>query len=398
MKKSKPEYHAAGGAVRDLLLGRAHHDVDYVFAGSQTAFIQSNPQARKVQNNTTCLYILNGQEYAILETAPDREEEALAADLARRDFTINALLLSGQGVIHSHPQAFSDLTHRILRPASPTALESDPVRALRAARFSAELPDFSLHSDCYEQMRTTSARELLADIAPEQAGRECLKACMGALPGNFLRSLRRGGCLAPWFEEFSKGGALPAGPPVFHDTDVLEHTARVMDAVAGQAKSAGARLAGKNLRLAVWMALCHDIGKTTTPHNVLPRHIGHEQRGAALAAELGERLRLPTLFTKAGALAAELHMKAANYPLLRPNTKLTLLLRVSEAHIAEPFFALVAADTQNQELPPRMRHDLERILGVKLPLEWQSKGQFSGEHLRMLRCRVLANRPEAEKN
>ena len=59
---------------------------------------------------------------------------------------------------------------------------------------------------------------------------------------------------------------MPAGPAPFHNESVLEHTADVMD-----------KLAGSPLR--VWMGFCHDIGKTETKEMLLPSHHGHGERG-----------------------------------------------------------------------------------------------------------------------
>lgn len=389
MKKTDIECYAAGGAVRDLLLGRRRRDVDYVCINGQKNFIQRNPGARKIENGISTHYLLNGQEFSFLAPVPGREKTALAADLLRRDFTINALLLSPHGVIHAHPSAFADLGRGIIRPASPSALFEDPVRVFRAARFSAEFPDFSLHEDCLEQMRSVARRGLLDSIAAEQVGKECLKACGAVNPGNFLRILRDTGCLAPWFAEFARGGSLPAGPPAFHDGTVLEHTAEVMDRTAAIRAEYGPGQVGHSASLAAWMALCHDLGKCATAPEVLPRHLGHENRGAGMAYLLGKRLRLSNQYCKAGQLASELHMKAGRYADLRPGTRVDLLIRLHGASMALPFFILVAADSAQSHLPGLMGAELDRILAVKLPSQWRNKGKASGEYLRQMRCKAI---------
>ena len=384
-------FYTAGGAVRDLLLGRPMRDADFVFAGPAEAFILRYPAARKTKDAPHTIYLLNGQEYGFLDPSLP-PAEALAADLARRDFTINALLLSDDGVLHAHHRALDDLRHRRIRPASPSSLRDDPVRVFRAARFAAALPGFALHEETLAQMRSLAdspdGRAALDAIAAEQVGNELRKACLGDEPGRFLRELCRGGCLAPWFDEFSRAGTIPAGPARYHDADVLEHTARVMDACAARCRDDG--LADRERALAVWMALCHDIGKPATPAELLPRHLGHEVSGEPRARALGLRLRLPALFIKAGGMAARLHMKAGRYHELRPGTRVDLLTALHSAGLLRPFSRMAAADSGLQELPELMKEECERILAVSLPDAWKNRGAASGARLRELRALRLA--------
>lgn len=397
------KYYVAGGAVRDLLLGRSLRDVDYVFAATEDEFIQRNPTARKIQSAPCSIYLLDGQEFTPLFQCD------VMRDLYRRDFTINALLLSEDGILRMHPEALTDLRHRRIRPASPSALADDPIRAFRAARLAAGLPDFSLHDDALRQMRSLSgdspaipakdrpgdsapsfphASSSLHSIAAEQVGNETRKACLADAPGNFLRALRQGNCLEPWFREFVRADSIPAGPCTYHDSSVLEHTAKVMDATARIVRQqTGTR---EERALAVWMAFCHDIGKGATAADILPHHYGHEARGAELALVLGRRLRLPNLFIKAGKLAALLHMQAGNYALLRPGTKTDLLMDLHAANILTPFAWMAAADASQPDLSRILRHDYMRILAVRLPEQWRNQGELSGIRLRELRCMAIA--------
>ena len=395
------KYYAAGGAVRDLLLGQSLRDADYAFAATEEEFIQRNPTARKIQSTAYPVYLLDGQEFAPLLQGD------VVQDLLRRDFTINALLLAEDGVLRMHPLALDDLQKRRIRAASPSSLADDPVRVFRAARLAAKLPDFSLHEETLKQMRALAAEVApeagdntktdrkpasvvgpsLHSIPAEQAGNEIRKACLTDKPGNFLRALQQGGCLTPWFEEFDRAAFIPAGPPANHDSSVLEHTARIMDATAAIARQQGG--AKEQRALAVWMALCHDIGKSATPKDLLPHHYEHEARGAAMAETLGLRLRLPNIFAKAGKLAALLHMKAGAYARLRPGTRADMLVSLHAAGLVSPFSWMAAADSSQDDLPLLLRQDLERILSVSLPEEWRGKGEQSGRRLRELRCMAL---------
>ena len=386
MKKSLARCHAAGGAVRDILLGRRRRDVDYVCLGSPEEFIQRNPTARKVENSLYCLYLLNGQEYVFFEAPPGREEPVLAKDIARRDFTINALLLSPEGLLRSHPETFADLRDRVIRPASSKALLEDPVRVLRAARFTADLPEFALHAESLDQMRQVVEKGLLASIAPEQAGRECLKACMTLRPGNFLRALQEANALLPWFQEL----APPNGEAY---ADVIDRAARNMDATAEFAEQSQLGQKNKNWpALAVWLSLCHTLGTCATPEQLTRSADRDVQSQEPQARTLGERLRLPSLFCKAGALAAGASVRTASYERLSPGDKVDLLIRLHTMHVAMPFFVALAANWEQYHLPDVMRQDLERILPVKLSLQWRNRGKISGERLKHMRCAVIADR------
>ena len=391
-------YEVAGGAIRDLLLGLPLRDVDYAFAATEEEFIQRNPAARKIQTAPCPVYLLDGQEFAPLI------RRDVMRDLSRRDFTVNALLLAENGVLRMHPDALEDLRNRRIRPASPSALADDPVRAFRAARLAARLPDFSLHEETLVQMRALAAtndaassdapsvaevRSFLDAIPAEQVGKELRKACLAHKPGNFLRALRQGDCLVPWFAEFVRAGSLPAGPAAYPNPSEFEHTTNKKEATAEVARHHGGTEAER--ALSVWMALCHDLGKSETPGDILPHHYGHEGRGAVMAESLGLRLRLPGIFVKAGKLAALLHMKAGRYASLRPGTRTDMLMRLHAADLVAPFSWMAAADSSQPELPDLWQRDCERLLAVRLPEHWRDKGELSGIRLRELRCMALSH-------
>lgn len=384
--------YAAGGIIRDLLLGRTVQDADFVFDLPEDEFLQRNPDARKTKSGPFPVYFLGGQEYTPLNPPALQEKTSLSpqkANLLGRDFTINALLLSDCGILYTLPNTLADLRAGIIRPASDASLAHDPVRAYRAARFYAVLSGFSLHEETVSAMRTLREADLQT-IAAEQVAKETLKALAGCRPGNFLRGLALGQCLLPWFVEYAEADAVVAGPPGRHSGSVLEHTAEVMDTVAQEAGALGV----KERSLAVWMALCHDIGKTATPKEVLPRHLGHEERGVAMAQSLGLRLKMPMRYVRAGMLAAGKHMTGGRYAELRPGTRVDLLTLLHAADMVRPFSLLCAADTQNSRLPDLIHQDLARILAVRLPENWRNCGEQSGRQLRELRCAALRKAPQ----
>ena len=364
------EIFLAGGAVRDLLLGRPVADRDYLVTGAtREAFQEKFPAAREV-GHAFPIFLLEGLEFAF----PRREP--LTEELRSRDLTVNALLLDSHGNLYCHPQGLDDLYARILRPASRQSFLDDPLRVFRAARFQAALPDFIPHEELIDVMRTTARRGLLDTISADRIGMETRKALATDAPGNFLRLLAEADCLSPWFEEFGNASDIPAGPLPYHDTNVLEHTCRVMDSVRGNP-------------LAVWAALCHDLGKTLTPPDELPTHHGHDKAGTAMAETLAKRIRLPNTHVAAGANGARWHMVAARYDTLRPGTKVDLLMRLHTSQTLDTVFALVRAD-QDKDFLRQAKADLRTILKVRLPKVDRNLDAESGRRLRILRAQALA--------
>lgn len=367
-------WYVVGGAIRDLLLGRTPRDVDFAFSGGVDAFVQALPQACKVGRSVD-VWLVDGMEFRPMQGHNIQE------DLRARDLTINALAVDEKGRLHAHPDALTDLRGKVLRPTARDAMRRDPARVFRVARMAAELPDFAVHEETLRQMRELGATEALAGLPPERVCREVLRAMEAPRPSRFLAVLDRGRCLEPWLTEWAGGGAVTAGPAPWHDNSVLEHAGEIMDQVAGDP-------------LAVWMALCHDVGKVTTDPALLPHHYAHEMRGAGAAAALAARLRLPTRYRAAGALAARLHMKAGRYRTLRPGTRRDILWEVHAARLDEPFWKVVNADS-GQNLSLDVARDLAIILAVHLPEPWRDRGEMSGRHMRELQCEALARAPAA---
>ncbi|WP_207263604.1 tRNA nucleotidyltransferase [Desulfovibrio sp. Huiquan2017] len=361
----------AGGAVRDLLLGRPLHDRDYLVMGAtREEFRQTFPRAREV-GRTFPVFLVDNMEFSFPRA------DSLDEELKARDLTVNAQLLDENGELILHPQGFDDLTERVLRPASSHSLTDDPLRVLRAARFAAQLPDFTAHAELIEAMREVGRDGRLAALSADRVVSELRKALESPRPGNFLRLLAKADCLLPWFPEFEKARAIPAGPLPYHDSDVLTHTCRVMDDLAGNP-------------VAVWMGLAHDLGKTLTPKKQLPRHYGHDLAGVPLAEAAALRLRMPNEYKNAGMKAARWHMTAARYGQLRPGTRVDMLMDLHLSGTLSPLFKLVLAD-HGEDHGDRARKELAAILPVRLAPEDRNQGAQSGEKLRMLRAQVLRN-------
>ncbi len=358
-----------GGAVRDELLGRPVQDRDFVVIGGSVAELLRRVPGLTQVGRREPVWVRAGEEYT-LSAAPSIE-----ADLALRDLTINALAKDEAGEVVALPGALDDLAARVLRPVAQANFLADPLRLVRAARFAAQLPAFTVDTSL-AAIAAVLPTEAWAKVAAERVGAEVAKACAAPAPGRFLRLLVEWGGFGAWGALWQKAQAIPAGPAPLHNESLAEHTAQVMDRCAGDAKT-------------VWMALTHDLGKIATPHQRWPHHHGHEGRGEVLAWQWGELLRLPKAWIHAGAFGARWHMAAAHYATLRRGTRVRMVLGLARYGLLESMARLVVADG-GLDIGPWLVEDWRRIKAVHLPRHVQGLGPKSGEILHALRCAALA--------
>jgi tRNA nucleotidyltransferase (CCA-adding enzyme) len=359
-----------GGKIRDYLLGIKNFDSDYiVFDADEKKLLEKFPDMKKVGKKKP-VYISNGNEYTISDF------DCIEKDLESRDLTINAVARSHKNDIIYHPKALEDIEKKILRPVSVKNFLDDPLRVFRAARFSAVFPDFKISEELVHAMKITAEKGLTANISPERVGNELRKAFAAKSPENFIRLLRETKNLSPWLKEFENADKIPAGPEKFHGKNtVFDHTEICMKKVYGSS-------------LLVWMAFCHDLGKTKTPEKILPSHHGHEKAGAELAEKIGKRLRLPSKFIRAGITAARYHMKTGRYNELKPSTRVRLLTELYTRGFFREVFIITKADKGKNYLA-MAEEDLERILSISLPEEKKGLDKKSGDILFQMRCEAL---------
>jgi tRNA nucleotidyltransferase (CCA-adding enzyme) len=283
-----------GGAVRDRLLGRHCGDRDWVVVGG-------TPQAMADQGYTPVgkdfpvfLHPRTKEEYALARTerksghgyhgfqihaSPD---VTLEEDLQRRDLTINAMAEDDAGQVIDPYGGQRDLADRVLRHVSP-AFAEDPVRILRLARFAARFHDFSVADDTLALMRQMVAQGEVDHLVPERVWQELARGLMEDQPSRMFEVLRACGALARLLPEVDRLWGVPQRADYHPEVDTGVHLMMVLDVSARLKTSLAVRYA----------CLCHDLGKGTTPADILPRHIGHEMRSLALLRPLSERLRVP---------------------------------------------------------------------------------------------------------
>ncbi|OUN08251.1 hypothetical protein B5G43_02395 [Flavonifractor sp. An92] len=285
------EASAVGGCVRDLLRGEDPHDWDIttsarpeevlkVFAGEQVL-------TTGLRHGTAAV-LLDGNPYEVTTYRADgtytdgRRPDAvvfvsaLEEDLARRDFTVNAMALDRHGVLHDPFGGQADLQHKVLRCVGEPErrFREDGLRLMRALRFAATLK-FSIHPDTARALHT--CRDMLTHVAGERIQAELFRLLPGPGAGAVLRAFPD--VLAVFWPELAPLPGFDQRSP-WHCYDLWEHTVRAVENVPPTIP----------LRLA---ALLHDVGKPacfSVDESGTGHFYGHPAVSARLADEMLRRL------------------------------------------------------------------------------------------------------------
>ncbi len=333
-----------GGAVRDELLGYPIKDKDYVVVGSTPEQMVAAGFRPVGKDFPVFLHPKTHDEYALARTERKTAkgykgfvvhaspEITLEQDLARRDLTVNAIAKNEVGEFVDPFHGIDDIKSKTLRHVSDAFVE-DPVRILRIARFSARLADFNIAPETLSLMQQmVDAGEVDALVA-ERVWQELAKGLMEKKPARMFEVLRSCGALKRIIPELDNLWGVPQPPQHHPEVDTGVHVMMVLDYAAQQAFSLPVRFA----------ALMHDLGKGTTPKEMLPRHIGHEERGVHLVKEVCKRLRVPNDCKELAVMVAKFHGKLYQSLDMRPSTLLEFLIQLDAIRQPERFNGFLQA-------------------------------------------------------
>jgi poly(A) polymerase len=319
-----------GGSVRDVFLGRRHGDLDLatdarpgevrtIAAGWADTIWDTGIEFGTVglrRGSLVCeITTYRSEQYRPESRKPAQVAygRSLEADLARRDFTVNAIAARLPSLEIVDPfGGMGDLKARVLRtPGSPEdSFSDDALRMLRAARFAAQL-DFTVVPEVQAAMTAMAAR--LSVVSAERIAAELAKLICSPGPGGPVRgiSVLVGTGVAEQI--------LPEVPRLrlevdehFRHKDVYQHTLTVL-ARAATLEAAYGLDNDLVVRLA---ALLHDIGKPAT-RRVLPdgrvtfHH--HDLVGAAMARDRLSALRFPSAVVSDVCELVALHLRFHGY-------------------------------------------------------------------------------------
>ena len=316
-----------GGPVRDAILGRLGNDLDFTTDAlpKQSEKILQNwadsvwdigaafgTVAGKKGEITVEITTYRSESYDPSSRKPDVEfGKSIEADLARRDFTINAMALeltTEQPTFIDLFNGVSDLQNKLIRtPGKPEdSFTDDPLRMMRAARFMSQL-NFAVDPAIINAIKNMASR--LEIISAERIRDEFIKIILSSAPRIGITLLVETG-LADYF--------LPEVPKLkleidehHHHKDVYEHSLTVLEQAIGLEQ----RLGGPNLTLRL-AALLHDIGKPKTKQLIPGGGVSfhhHEVVGARMCKERLKKLRFDNHLINDVAKLTFLHLRFHGY-------------------------------------------------------------------------------------
>lgn len=296
------EAYLVGGCVRDLLLGKNPKDWDFTTNAHPDEIQRLFPESY-CNNDFGTVGVKTREESVeqlrIVEVTPYRTESgysdarrpdqvtfgvSLEEDLARRDFTVNAIAYRpSDATIVDYYGGMEDLAAKRLKAVRDPdeRFAEDALRMMRAVRLAAEL-DFVIESNTMAGI-VRNAKQL-EKIAMERISAEFLRLIDSATPMHGIVLLEKLGLLSYIIPEMRAAIGCEQGG--IHAYDVFEHLLRTLQAAADKSFSIEMRLA----------ALLHDIGKPPTRRtggkNKHYTFFGHEVVGARMTKVILERLKL----------------------------------------------------------------------------------------------------------
>jgi poly(A) polymerase len=322
------ELSLVGGPVRDALLGRPVHDLDFTTNAAPDQILRLvapiasthweigrafGTIGARIDGETIEITTYRADSYEQGSRKPDVVfGDTLEGDLVRRDFTVNALALRLPDVVLVDPSSGIDdlLTGTLRTPSTPEiSFGDDPLRMLRAARFSAQL-GFTIDAETREAMQ--SMRERISIVSAERIRDELSKLLCADSPRAGIELL---------VETSLAELVLPEIPALrleidehHHHKDVYQHSLTVLDQAIGYERE---RHPGEEpdlvLRLA---ALLHDIGKPATRRlepGGLVSFYHHDMVGSKLARKRLRALRFDNDTVNAVGRLIELHLRFFGY-------------------------------------------------------------------------------------
>lgn len=303
LKKADHEAYLVGGCVRDLILNQKPNDWD-VTTNARPPEIAKLFEKHFIDNDFGMVTVLTGSSddslkeiqvmpYRIERDYRDQRHpgkidfiDSLQEDLARRDFTINAIALEvkdGKKILVDPFEGQQDLANHILRAVGQPSerFAEDALRMMRAVRLATTL-DFEIESNTLKAIQKQA--HLLKNISAERIRDELVKIIMSVRAAEGIDLLRRVGLLCYIIPELEEGYGVDQNK--HHIYNVYEHSIRSLRYAAEQGFNLHVRLA----------ALLHDIGKpkTKSGQGEEATFYSHEVVGANMTEKIMKRLRFPT--------------------------------------------------------------------------------------------------------
>jgi len=390
--------HLVGGSVRDLLLGiKDIKDIDLVIPSG------SEDIARAFADKINGTFFFLDEERGITRVVKQQDGQTLQfdfsnfegpdlqADLARRDFTMNAMALDLREFIDARSltnvidlfHGREDIKKKLIRVVRPEAFDEDPLRLLRAVRFAATL-GFTVEDRTAEQIHNRSGR--IAEPSPERLRDELFMVLSMKNAEKHLRLMDSLGLLSRLLPELAPLRGFTPG--MYHVHDVLTHsikTAEYIDTVLADLPALSPAHAGAVLahleeflehlvsRKAALRFACllHDIAKpeTFTDTDGHVRFHGHDNLGAEKAVPICRRFRLSRDTEALVCIVIKQHMRLFNLSAPNGPSRNALYRYCRELRDALPESLILAqADARATEevMPKEKFTNTERTMALVL--------------------------------
>ncbi len=310
-----------GGAVRDMVMGRAPKDIDIATDASpeQVAglFERTYPVGAKFG---VTLVKMGERTYEVARFRSDGVYEdgrrpAVVTftdeieDVRRRDFTMNALLYDPEEKrVIDHVGGVDDINNKIVRAIGIPSQRfgEDRLRILRCIRFAAGL-EFTIEPKTFSALK--AAAPSVGEVSAERIGEELAKMFSGAHPDRALTLLDETGLLEVLLPEIAAMRGVEQ-PLEFHpEGDVYTHTLIMLGMYGGGSSTLA------------WGILLHDVGKpVTATHTARIRFNRHDIVGADIAGKVLGRLRYPNNMITRVQMLVKNHLRFIHVPEMKKTT------------------------------------------------------------------------------
>jgi poly(A) polymerase len=362
------QLYLVGGCVRDQLIGRPIHDLDLTTDALPD-------EIKRIANRTRpdALYDVGAKfgTIGIVYRVPDEQDpeaeprpwdleittfrteqyldgtrkpevifgKSLEEDLCRRDFTVNAMALDAvTGDLHDPEGGLADLEARVIRAVGNARerFREDPLRVLRAIRFSAQL-GFGIEPKTLDAIRESAPE--LQRISRERIAQELTGILVSARADEGIRLATNLGVMEFCIPEVLPMRGVSQRP--LHHKDVFEHTLGVIRNIPADS-------------LLRWTALLHDIAKPQTKnvHNGEVHFFGHEELGARMARRILRSLHFDNRFVERAAKLVQMHLRVNSYDDEWTDSAVRRLVREAGEEL-EPLVALSRADVTSYRAEKR---------------------------------------------
>jgi len=400
------QIYKVGGAVRDRLLNRPVHEIDWVVVGSSAEEMLAKGFRPVGADFPVFLHPQTGEEYALARTERKSGHGyggftffaapavTLEEDLQRRDLTINAIAEDDNGRLIDPYNGQQDLAAKLLRHVAPAFVE-DPMRVLRVARFAARYAPlgFTVAEETMQLMQQLATSGELLTLTAERSWKEISRALMEPCPDIFIQVLRDCGALQVILPEVACLFGIPQPPAHHPEIDTGLHVLAVLRQCAQTNQPLSVR----------WACLLHDVGKGLTDPAVWPRHIAHEHKGVPLVKTVSQRCKVPKDCQELAVLVCQYHTHSHRALELNASTLLELLVCVDVFRRPQRFQEFVAACTMDargrtglENTPyPQAEHLLSvaataRAVNAQQLLKQGLRGEDLGKALYALRLKAIA--------